>query len=115
MREWSGTVWVEDRTGNIVRVEARPNFQSERILAQWREFQQAFYFPFGRSKPRPHGYMMACVFDYERDGLLFPTRLDLTDVTWIALNREVVDKRLVLTYGDYRFFRTEAEETIQAP
>ena len=113
-REWAGTVWVEDNTGMIVRVEARPNFQHERMLAHWQEFQQSFGLPFGiKTKSRPHGYILAVLFDYERDGLLFPSRLDLSDFTWIATDREAMDGRLVLTYDDYRFFYTGMKETIR--
>src|SRR5882672_3089448 len=35
IREWSGTVWIEENTGNLVRVEARPCFQKDRMLAIW--------------------------------------------------------------------------------
>lgn len=115
IREWSGTVWVEENTGSLVRVEARPNFQNDRILALWREYQQSFSLPWGKSRPRPHGYAMAALFDFESGGLLFPSRLDLTDFTWLATNREVTDSRLVLTYDDYRFFRTETHETVHQP
>lgn len=116
MREWTGTVWVEENTGNIVRVEARPSFQNDRMLALWREFQQAFGLPLGfKTRSRPHGYVLSVLFDDERDGLLFPSRLDLTDFVWIALQREAMDTRLELVYDDYRFFRTEAEEEIQSP
>jgi hypothetical protein len=116
IREWSGTVWIEENTGNIVRVEARPTFQNARIMAIWREYQQSFGLPFGlKSKARPHGYVLAQVFDYERDGLLFPTRLDLADFVWVATNREALDTRLVLTYDDYHFFYVEPRETIHPP
>jgi len=115
IREWSGTVWIEENTGNIVRVEARPNYQNERIRTLWKDYVQSFSFPWGKAKARPHGYALAVVFDFERDGLLFPTRVDLTDFTWIATNREVVDTRLVLTYDDYRFFRIESEEKVHGP
>lgn len=113
LREWTGKAWIEDNTGNLVRIEARPSFQDERLRAVWQEFQQAFVFPFGiKSKGRPHGYALALIFDYERDGLLFPSRLDLTDFVWVATAREVLDTRLVLTYDDYRFFYTESQEKI---
>ncbi len=116
LREWTGTVWIEENTGNIVRVEARPSFQNDRMLALWREFQQAFGLPLGfKTKARPHGYVLSVLFDAEKDGLLFPSRLDLTDFVWLATNREAMDTRLVLTYDDYRFFKTEAEEKVAEP
>src|SRR5262245_7079112 len=116
LREWSGTAWIEENTGNLVRIEARPVFQNERMLALWREFQQSFsVLPGLKAKARPHGYILGVLFDYERDGLLFPSRLDLTDFTWVATNHEVVDTRLVLTYDDYRFFKVESEEKTEPP
>jgi len=112
IREWSGTVWLEENTGNLVRIEARPCFQKERMLAVWQEFNQSFGIIGIKTKARPRGYILAQVFDYERDGLLFPTRLDLAEFVWVGLNEEALDKRLVLTYNDYRFFKSEAQETI---
>ena len=66
------------------------------MLSVWREYQQSFTFPFGiRAKGRPHGYIVAVLFDSERDGLLFPSRLDLTDFTWMATMRADQGARLV--------------------
>jgi hypothetical protein len=112
VREWTGTAWVEENTGNLVRIEARPCFQNERMHAVWQEFSQSFGIIGIKTKSRPHGYILAQLFDYERDGLLFPTRLDLAEFVWVGLNEEALDSRLVLTYSDYRFFKSEAQETI---
>jgi hypothetical protein len=112
IREWSGTAWIEENTGNIVRIEARPCFQKERMVAVWQEFSQSFGIIGIKTKSRPHGYILAQLFDYERDGLLFPTRLDLAEFVWVGMNEEALDTRLVLTYSDYRFFKSEAQETI---
>lgn len=116
IREWTGKAWVEENTGNLVRIEARPSFQDDRLRALWQEFQQAFVLPLGiKAKARPHGYALAVLFDYDRDGLLFPSRLDLADFVWVAKGREVLDTRLVLTYDDYRFFYTGTQEKIEPP
>jgi len=112
IREWTGTAWLEENTGNLVRIEARPCFQKDRMLAVWQEFSQSFGIIGVKTKARPHGFILAQVFDYERDGLLFPTRLDLAEFVWVGLNEEALDSRLVLTYNDYRFFKSEAQETI---
>jgi len=112
IREWTGTAWLEENTGNLVRIEARPCFQKDRMLAVWQEFRQSFGIIGVKTKARPHGYILAQVFDYERDGLLFPTRLDLAEFVWVGLNEEALESRLVLTYNDYRFFKSEAQETI---
>ena len=115
IREWSGQAWVEENTGNLVRIEARPNFQHDRLLALWKEFQQSFTLPWGKAGTRPRGYIAAVVFDCERFGLLFPTRLDLTDFTWVATGHEAVDTRLVLTYDDYRYWDVSTTESVQEP
>lgn len=115
-REWSGTIWVEENTGDIVRIEARPSFQQDRMAAQWAIFIQSFGLPFGlKTKPRPHGFVLSVLFDFEHEKLLYPTRLDLSDFTWLARDREAMDTRLVLTYDGYRFFKTETEEKVDTP
>jgi hypothetical protein len=112
MREWSGTVWIEDKTFNFVRIEALPSFQERRMSGQWRVYTESFNLPWGKSKPRPRGYEVVVEFNYTRDNLLFPTRVDLRKFVRVSRNRDITDSRLVLEYTDYRFFETGVEQII---
>ena len=114
-REWSGTVWIEDRTFNFVRIEAIPSFQERRLTGQWRVYTESFNLPWGKARPRPRGYELTVEFNYSRDGMLFPTRVDVREFVWVARGREVTDRRFVQEYTDYRFFQTTTEETQKAP
>ena len=108
-REWSGTVWIEDNTFDFVRIEALPSFQDRRLVGQWRAFTESFNLPWGKLKPRPRGYEAAVEFNFSRDDLLFPTRVDLREFVWVGRGKGVTDRRYVLDYRNYRFFQTSAE------
>jgi len=115
IREWSGTVWIEDRTFNFIRIEASPSFQDNRLAGQWRVYSESMQLPWGKTKPRPRGYELAVECNYTRDDMLFPTRVDLRDFVWVGRGREVTDNHFVLEYTDYRFFQTDVEERQSQP
>ena len=115
IREWSGTVWVEDRTFNFIRVEAWPSFQDRRLQGQWRAYTESMQLPWGKAKPRPRGYELSVEFNYTRDDMLFPTRVDLRDFVWVGRGREVTDRQFTLEYTDYLFFQTQVEERQNEP
>jgi hypothetical protein len=109
VREWTGTVWIEDGTWNFVRIEAAPSFQDRRLAGQWRLYVESFNLPWGKLKPRPRGQEVTVEFNYLRDNLLFPTRVDLREFVWTGRGSDTTDNKLVLEYRDYRFFQTGTE------
>jgi len=111
-REWSGTVWIEDGTWNFVRIEADPSFQERRLTGQWRLYTESMNLPWGKLKPRPRGQRIEVEFNYFRDGLLFPTRVDLREFVWVGRGTDITDSRTTMDYTDYRFFQTGTQVVV---
>lgn len=110
--EWSGTAEVEFRTGNLLRIVARPSLQEERLQAQLERFQTAFRL-FGFSlAPAPIGSELTVDFDFEHEGYSFPTRVELTTYRLLGFGQRAIVKREVVEFLNYRFFGSQAEEHI---
>jgi hypothetical protein len=110
--EWTGTVEVEYRTGNIVRVVARPTLQDERLATELARYLTAFRFigiPFA---PPPIGVELTVEYDYEHEGYTYPTRVELLTFQLVHEDQRRTVSRQVVTYDDYRFFGTEVRDEI---
>ncbi len=109
---WSGTIEVEYRTGNVVRVIARPNFQEERIQRELARWLTAFRFLGISTAAPPIGREIEVSWDHEKDGLTYPTRVELRTFVQVAPNRRWTREVQVVEYTDYRFFGTTVEEHV---
>jgi hypothetical protein len=113
--EWSGTAEIEWRTGNLVRVVARPSLQDERLWAQLQRYLTAFRF-LGLSAARPPiGLELTVDFGIERDRFTFPQRVELMIFQQTHRDERQVVSRRVIEYSDYRFFETETSEELVPP
>jgi hypothetical protein len=110
--EWSGTAWVEVRTGNLLRVVASPNLQEARLLAEYHRWIQAFRFLGLQLAPAPRGQQIQVDFDREHEGFLYPSRVELRTIRMVAAGRVVTESRTVVEYTGYEFFRTEARDEL---
>lgn len=110
--EWSGTAEVEWRTGNMVRVIARPSLQDERLLAQLQRYLTAFRFLGVSTATAPIGQELTVDFGYDRDGFSYPQRVELSTFQQMGRERREVLRRQVVEYRDYRFFTTETTEEV---
>ncbi len=104
--EWSGVAEVEYRTGNVLKVVARPNFQEDRILAELERFLTAFRVLGFSVAPPPEGLEMEVDFGFEHDGLTYPTRVELRTFRQVHRGQRRITSRRVVEYRDYRFFGT---------
>ncbi len=109
---WSGTIEVEYRTGNVVRVVARPNFQEERIRRELARWLTAFRFIGISTAAPPVGRELEVSWNYEKDGLTYPTRAELRTFVQVAPNRRWTREVQVVEYRDYRFFGTTVEQRV---
>lgn len=110
--EWTGTVEVEYRTGNLVRVVAHPARQDERLKAELARYLTAFRFigiPFA---PPPIGEELIVDYDFEHEGYTYPTRIELLTFRLIHEDEREIVSRHVIEYGDYRFFGTQVRDEI---
>ena len=110
--EWSGTVEVEYRTGNLIRLVAQPNFQEERILAQLEKFLTAFRVLGFSLAPAPVGLELQVDYRYEHEGFTYPTRVELRTFRQIHRGTRITVSRQIAEYSDYRFFGTRTQENI---
>jgi hypothetical protein len=111
--EWSGTAWIEVNSGNVVRIEARPNFQDRRLEAEFQKWITSFSFiglrPFAKT---PIGHEIRIDFDEEHEGFLYPSRVELRTIRQVAADRAVTISRTIVEYRNYEFFRSETDEEI---
>lgn len=112
LTEWSGTIRVEHRTANVISVEAAPNLQDERILAELERYNTAFrILGFSTAAP-PIGQEIDVRFDIEYSNYTYPTRVETREFKQIDRKNRETTKKQVVDYEDYRFFRTETKEDI---
>jgi len=108
--EWSGKVWVDAENYNILKVEAEPGNQSERLKEQLNAFRQSprfLVFPMGR---RPHGYRYNITFLNELHELSLPDYLEFRSFTLDLQGDEEWESQTVLRYNAYQFFGVDARE-----
>ncbi|MDQ7006021.1 MAG: hypothetical protein Q9Q40_02190 [Acidobacteriota bacterium] len=107
--EWSGTAEVEYRTGNLLKIVARPNFQEDRILAELDRFLTAFRILGFSVAPPPEGLELEVLFGFEHEGQTYPTRVELRTFRQVHRGERRITSRRVVEYRDYRFFGTRVQ------
>ena len=115
IREWEGRIWVEEGTSNILKVEAEPIHQSDVLEMKRQEYNQAFSFIGIKLKKKPLGYSSIVYFDFEHDGLTFPTESRNATFQLVARNKKAPVSAMILNYADYHFFKTDTREKMESP
>ena len=110
--EWTGTAEVEYRTGNLVRIVARPSLQDERLKTELARYLTAFRFIGISFAPPPIGIELTVEFDFEHEGFTYPTRAELLTFQLVHEDQRRTVSRQVITYGEYRFFGTQVKDEI---
>ena len=108
--EWSGTAEVEYRTGNVLSIVAEPNLQDRKMVAQLREYLQAFRFMGISTAPPPEGLELRVEFGFEHEKFTYPTRIELHRFRQVDRNSRVTVERQVIEYRDYKFFGTQVDD-----
>lgn len=114
VHEWSGTAEVEWRTGNLVRVVARPSLQDERLIAQMQRYLTAFRFLGISTAPPPLGQELTVEFGFDHEGFTYPQRVELATFQQVGREERRIVSRQVVEYIDYRFFTTETTYEVPA-
>ncbi len=112
IRQWEGKIWVEERTWNILRVEAKPIHQDDILELKRLEYNRAFSFMGIKLKKKPIGYSCLVYFDFEHEGLSFPTEAQNEMFEPVSEKETVPHSKIILSYADYHFFRTESREEV---
>jgi hypothetical protein len=110
--EWTGTAEVEYRTGNLVRIVARPSLQDERLKTELARYLTAFRFIGIAFAPPPIGVELTVEFDFEHQGFTYPTRIELLTFQLVHEDQRRTVSRQVITYDEYRFFGTQVKDEI---
>ncbi len=120
--QWTGSIEIDRRDGNLVRVEAQPNFQREILEAKRLRYQQATPITlFGlvqfRTVRKPHGVDVEVLFASKANGIHYPTRMTVTRFEpWgDGPDRRTTTSKAVVEYSGYRFFQTGTREALEAP
>jgi hypothetical protein len=112
IRQWEGKIWVEEGTWNILRVEAKPIHQDDILELKRLEYNRAFSFMGIKFKKKPIGYSCMIYFDFEQEGLSFPTEAWNETFEPISEKETAPHSKIILSYADYHFFKTESREEV---
>jgi uncharacterized protein involved in tolerance to divalent cations len=108
--QWSGKIWVDVENFNILKVEAEPGNQTERLKGQLKDYRQAprfLVFPMGK---RPEGSSYNITFLNELHSLSLPDQLEFKTFTLNLQGQEEWDNLTVLRYSGYQFFGVDVRE-----
>ncbi len=110
--EWSGTAEIEYRTGNLVRIVARPSLQDEKLSAELQRFLTSLKFMGMSTGSPPVGLELTVDFDDEHDGFTYPSRVELVTFQQVGPEQRQTLSRRILHYSEYRFFGAKVEDRI---
>jgi uncharacterized protein involved in tolerance to divalent cations len=111
--EWSGKVWVDAENQNILKVEAEPGNQTERLKEELKAFRQAprfLIFPIGR---RPRGSSYNITFLNEIHDVSLPDQVEIRTFTLDLQGEEEWEGQTILRYSGYQFFGVDVKDLFQ--
>ncbi len=113
--EWSGKVWVDAENFNILKVEATPGNQEDRIqreLAAYRKSPRFLSFAMGH---KPAGARYTVTFLNEFHDLSLPDQADFLQFAVDLDGAEQWGGQLTLRYNAYQFFNIDARDIMLKP
>ena len=108
--QWSGKIWVDVENVNILKVEAEPGNQTERLKTQLKEYRQAprfLVFPMGK---KPQGNSYNITFLNELHTLSLPDQLEFRTFSLDLEGQEEWESMVVLRYSGYQFFGVDVKD-----
>jgi len=114
---WSGRASVDSTTLNLAEISAEPSGQLSRIEAEKIKYQRAFAIMGVPLAGKPKSRAISVLFGFQSEDLTYPTETTITESVYVRSAEMGLEKRTILTYRSYRFFKvgTEAEEARPAP
>jgi hypothetical protein len=110
IQEWSGRVWVNNESGNFVKVEADPNGQEERLAQRTDEWRKALRIVGISTKRQPRGFHYRLDFTVEKFGLSFPGEAETRRFALDIMGDEELKERTVQRFRSYVFFNVNSAE-----
>lgn len=111
--EWSGKAWIDSENQNILKVEAEPGNQSDRLKEELKGYRQAprfLIYPMGH---RPRGMRYNITFLNELHDLSLPDQVDVRTFSLDLQGTEEWDTQTILRYSGYRFFGVDVRDLYQ--
>ena len=111
--EWSGKVWVDAENFNILKVEAEPGNQEERLKTELKAYRQAprfLIYPMGK---RPHGYRYNVTFLNELQDISLPDEVEVRSFTLDLQAEEEWESQTILRYSGYQLFGVDVKDLFQ--
>lgn len=108
--QWSGKIWVDAENSNILKVEAEPGNQTERIKTQLKEYRQAprfLVFPMGK---KPQGSSYNITFLNELHTLSLPDQVEFRTFSLDLQGQEEWESLIDLRYSGYQFFGVDVKD-----
>ncbi len=108
--EWGGKVWVDAENFNILKIEAEPGNQNERLKEQldlYRKSPRFLIYSMGR---KPQGYRYNLTFLNELHELSLPDYLEFRSFTLDLQGDEEWESQTILRYSGYQFFGVDVRE-----
>ena len=102
--QWSGRVWVDAENYNLLKVEAEPGNQADRLQQELRGYRQAprfLIFPMAR---RPEGSRYVITFLNEYRALSLPDQAEHREFALTLEGQEELERVRTLRYTGYQFF-----------
>jgi len=108
--EWSGRIWIDVENFNILKVEALPGNQEQRLKVELRAYRQAPRFLIYPLARRPTGSLYSITFLNEFQKLSLPDLAEVRQFTLTLDGREEWGSTLYLRYSGYQFFGVEVKD-----
>ena len=110
IQEWSGRVWVNNESGNFVKVEADPNGQEERLAQRTDEWRKALRIVGISTKRQPRGFHYRLEFSVDKFGLSFPGEAETRRFALDMMGGEELKERIAQRFRNYVFFNVHSAE-----
>jgi uncharacterized protein involved in tolerance to divalent cations len=111
--EWNGQVWVDAENLNILKVEAEPGNQADRLQRQLAEYRRAPRFLVFPMSHKPVGAHYAITFLNEFRSISLPDQSEYRLFSVDLDGAEELEEMVTLRYSGYRFFNVDAKELMK--
>jgi hypothetical protein len=111
--EWGGSVWVDAENYNILKVEAEPGTQSDRLKEELKTYRQSPRFLIYAMGKKPRGMKYNITFLNELHQVSLPDQVDVRTFTLDLEGEEEWESQTILRYSGYQFFGVDVRDLFQ--
>jgi len=111
--EWGGRIWVDAENSNILKVEAEPGNQTDRLKEELKAYRQGprfLIYPMGK---KPRGSRYNITFLNELHDISLPDQVEVRRFTLDLQGDEEWESQTILRYSGYQFFGVDVKDLFQ--